>query len=390
MALSVLRQSSLGRKLRMVQVPLESPPRMAARWDMLLSPGTLNSAWSLEMAVTRNSDMGGGRNGLTGWVEQIAAMFGGGQPLSSRFLVGGFENGEDFAEVGDGFAQRAEQRLAVFDEDFRPHLRVSGGDAGGVAQAAAAEAAFGRVLQANARGAGGDDVRQVADPGDQFVVGRGAHPGGAAADALPEAFQAPRLVRAARCSSLVSRQAAFWNKSAVTAARPLRSEPAIGWLPMKSMPRPASSGGMLWCGRAFHAADVGDQAAGGQAGIQGLGNECGHRADRHGEHEQIRVRRRLPRDRWWRRGCRVSRAASTVSWLARPEPDAGGRSSAASARASEPPSRPPPRMVMFGKSALIRKKPGPVGRTRSVFLKWVCRESGDSQGTRKYFFSAAG
>ena len=63
MALSVFTQSSLGRKLRMVQVPLESPPRMAARWDMLLSPGTLNSAWRVEMAVTRNSDMGKGETG---------------------------------------------------------------------------------------------------------------------------------------------------------------------------------------------------------------------------------------------------------------------------------------------------------------------------------------
>ena len=93
MALSVLRQSSLGRKLRMVQMPLDRPPRMAARWDMLLSPGTLNSAWSLEMAVTRNSDMSWGQNGLTGWVEQVALMFGGGQPLSSRFLAGVFQSG---------------------------------------------------------------------------------------------------------------------------------------------------------------------------------------------------------------------------------------------------------------------------------------------------------
>ena len=47
---------------------------------------------------------------------------------------------------------------------------------------------FGRVFQTNPRSAGGDDVRQMADPGDEFVVSGGAHPGGAAADALPEAL----------------------------------------------------------------------------------------------------------------------------------------------------------------------------------------------------------
>ncbi len=58
MALRVLTQSSLGRKLRRVQMPLERPPRMAARCDMLLSPGTLNSAWRREIFLTRKSDMG--------------------------------------------------------------------------------------------------------------------------------------------------------------------------------------------------------------------------------------------------------------------------------------------------------------------------------------------
>ncbi len=56
-ALSVFRQSSLGRKLEISQAPLESPPKIAARWEMLLSPGTLNSAWSEEMALTRRLDI---------------------------------------------------------------------------------------------------------------------------------------------------------------------------------------------------------------------------------------------------------------------------------------------------------------------------------------------
>ena len=60
------------------------------------------------------------------------------------------------------------------------------------------------------------------------------------------------------------------------------------------------------------------------------------------------------------------RAACHGFRVAGPQPDAGGGFKAASAMASDPPSRPPPRMVMFEKSALIRKKtgssrPDPVG-----------------------------
>ena len=90
----------------MAHVPLESPPRMAARCDMLLSPGTRNSAWSFEMAVTRNSDMRGASVVLTGWLEQVALVFGRGQPLAGGLLVGRFPDERAAAEIGDGFAQR--------------------------------------------------------------------------------------------------------------------------------------------------------------------------------------------------------------------------------------------------------------------------------------------
>ena len=69
-------------------------------------------------------------------------------------------------------------------------------------------------------------------------------------------------------SSLVSRQAAFLKRVEVTAARPLRSEPAIGWLPMKRMSRPCEQRGDFPVRDALHAADVGDQAAVGQSRLQ--------------------------------------------------------------------------------------------------------------------------
>ena len=92
MAMRVFTQSSLGRKLRMVQVPSDRPPRMAARCDILLSPGTLNSAWSEEMGETRSSDIK---------LERIAAIFRSLKPLSSRFLVAGIENAHELNEIVD-------------------------------------------------------------------------------------------------------------------------------------------------------------------------------------------------------------------------------------------------------------------------------------------------
>ena len=59
-AFSVHRQSSLGRKFETSHLPLERPPKIAARWEMLLSPGTLNSALSESMDLTRKLDMKSG------------------------------------------------------------------------------------------------------------------------------------------------------------------------------------------------------------------------------------------------------------------------------------------------------------------------------------------
>ena len=62
--------------------------------------------------------------------------------MSGLFLIGRFETGKDFAQIGDGFLEEARESLAIFDDDFRPHGGVSGSYAGGIAQAAATEAAF--------------------------------------------------------------------------------------------------------------------------------------------------------------------------------------------------------------------------------------------------------
>ena len=92
------------------------------------------------------------------------------------FLVGAFETGKDFAQVGDGFVKQTGQCLTVLDDDFRPHGGIPGRHAGGVAEPAAAEFSFGRILQADARGTGRHEVGQVADAGDQFIMDRGGHP----------------------------------------------------------------------------------------------------------------------------------------------------------------------------------------------------------------------
>jgi hypothetical protein len=76
-------------------------------------------------------------------------------------MVGVFEAGKDFAEFVDGLAEWGEESVAIFDEDFGPHVGVSGGDAGGIAEAAAAEAAFGGVLEGGVSACGGEDVGEV-------------------------------------------------------------------------------------------------------------------------------------------------------------------------------------------------------------------------------------
>src|SRR5205823_1106490 len=55
MACTVRRQSSLGRKPRRTQTPLVNPPRMTARCEMLLSPGTAISASMRGARLMRNS-----------------------------------------------------------------------------------------------------------------------------------------------------------------------------------------------------------------------------------------------------------------------------------------------------------------------------------------------
>src|SRR5690242_8524727 len=54
-ALTVRMQSSLGRKPRKVQTPFESAAMIAARCEILLSPGTVISASIRGARLTRNS-----------------------------------------------------------------------------------------------------------------------------------------------------------------------------------------------------------------------------------------------------------------------------------------------------------------------------------------------
>ena len=53
MARRVFRQSSLHRKLSTSVTPFARPPRMAARWEMLLSPGTVSTPCREEMEWER-------------------------------------------------------------------------------------------------------------------------------------------------------------------------------------------------------------------------------------------------------------------------------------------------------------------------------------------------
>ena len=116
-------------------------------------------------------------------VQRVAALLGDRQPLAGVFLVGTLEAGKDFAQVGDGFVKQTGECLAIFNDDFRPHGRISRGDAGGIAQAAAAEAALGRIVQAL--------IQEVRQP------------------MVFQKFSTATACSAGAPSSLVSRQAAF-------------------------------------------------------------------------------------------------------------------------------------------------------------------------------------
>ena len=316
-------------------------------------------------------------------------MFGGGQPLSSRFLlIAIFQMAEDFLKVGDGFAQRANHGLAVFGEDFRPHFRVSGGHAGGVPQVRRRRNVHRAGLPRQTRGrAGGDDVRQVADPRDEFVVSRRVDPCGAAADTLPETLQRIGFIRG---NLFVVGEQAGGIAEQIRAGGGQAVALRAGHRVAADELDPAALD--QWCEagvrRAFHTADIRDQATRGKSGIECCGNQRGHRAHRDGENQQVAAINRLSEVRGGVWNSDLVRLPPQSPFCG---PTGGhGRSEAASAMASEPPSRPPPRMAIFEKSALIRKKPGPVVRTRSVFREMLYRKINQAQGTRKYFFSAAG
>lgn len=97
---------------------------------------------------------------------------------------GGFEGVEFVFEFGEG----AENFVAVLFEYGAPELRIAGGDAGGVAEAAAGVVApVGILVGEEGAEGGGEDLGEVADVCDDFVVGVGGDGDGLGAEIAPEA-----------------------------------------------------------------------------------------------------------------------------------------------------------------------------------------------------------
>lgn len=115
-------------------------------------------------------------------------------------VVAAFEEGDDLdvVAVGEGgfegvkfvfeFGEGAEDFVAVLFENGAPELRIAGGDAGGVAEAAAGVVAPGGIF-AGEEGAErrGEHLRKMTDVRDDFVVGVGRNRDGFGAEIAPEA-----------------------------------------------------------------------------------------------------------------------------------------------------------------------------------------------------------
>src|ERR1700709_2020069 len=91
MAATVQRQSSLGRKPLITQVPLLKAASMTARWEMLLSPGTSSSEWMVGARRIFQSGMRCFR-----LPQQVAPGFGLGEEFGHRGVV--IEECYDFAK----------------------------------------------------------------------------------------------------------------------------------------------------------------------------------------------------------------------------------------------------------------------------------------------------
>ena len=84
--------------------------------------------------------------------------------------------------------ERTQNLVAVLFENLDPHSGVAGGDASGVFQAVAGEVTpFGGALVEKSAEIGGDDLGQVADVGDDFVVLVGADGHDLGSEISPEA-----------------------------------------------------------------------------------------------------------------------------------------------------------------------------------------------------------
>lgn len=85
--------------------------------------------------------------------------------------VGVLYRGAQFAEFVDELLQRAADFFFVLETNLRPHLGGTAGDAGEILEAGADEIQWVRTVAADdVDDGGGDDVRKMADAGDDFVV----------------------------------------------------------------------------------------------------------------------------------------------------------------------------------------------------------------------------
>ena len=98
-------------------------------------------------------------------------MFGAFEHGAQLDGIGVCDGGADFDEFFDQVIERATDFDAVFEADLRPHLEWAAGNAGKILEARADEVERMRAVAADdVDDRRGDDVREMADAGDDFIM----------------------------------------------------------------------------------------------------------------------------------------------------------------------------------------------------------------------------
>lgn len=242
---------------------------MMARWEMLLSPGTVSSALITDDLVTLNC------------IEFFAGRAALGQQSASRLCVaciyGQFETLKDFQKFRNG----SRNLRAIRHENPGPERGISLGDPGGIAVTAADQL---RPIGHAAVDEGGqirrDGVGEVAGASEGGVVIFRGHLEDLATSGLPEGAggreglgRGPRIGGEDAGGALEKIGLGGVDAAAVGPRDGVGSDEAA--------PEDGFAGG---CDRGFHAAGIGDDGVG-REGIEHAHGEASHALDRGAEHD---------------------------------------------------------------------------------------------------------